>query len=176
MFIGSWKTETIGMFLHFFMSQLDVDGVALQSACSVPFGYIEVSPIPFEDSCLLWKFAFFEVSPVDFFEYPSFTQVRREHSVFVLIIDGNKFIQEPEKFFNLLFREICIVLCVFDFESVHVRVFSCHYVWQGVKAWVANWNTHGVVPVFLQKFYEGVFGVEASLSPSANGVFVNLPH
>jgi hypothetical protein len=28
----------------------------------------------------------------------------------------------------------------------------------------------------LQKFYEGVFGVEASLSPSANGVFVNLLH
>ena len=176
MFIGSWKADAIGMFQLFFLSQLEVDCVALWSASSVPFSYIEVSPVPFEDSCLLWKFAFFVVSPVDFFEYPSFAQVRSEHGVFVLIVDGNEFIQEPEEFFNLLFREVGVVLCVFDFESVHFRAFSCHYVGQGVKAWVADWNTYGVVSVFLQKFYEGVFGVKASLSPSANGVFVNLPH
>jgi hypothetical protein len=40
-FIGSWKAETIGMFMPFFLSQLDVDGVALGSACSVPYSYIE---------------------------------------------------------------------------------------------------------------------------------------
>ena len=96
--------------------------------------------------------------------------------MFVFIIDGNEFIEESEEFFDLLFRKVGVVLRVFDLEGVHLRVFSCHYVGQRVKTWIADWNTYGVVSIFLQKFYERVLGVEASLSPSTNGIFVNLLH
>lgn len=142
----------------------------------MPVGQIEVSPVSFEDSRFFRKPFFFVVSPAYFFEDPSFAQVRPEHGVFVFVLDRNEFIQESEEFFDLLFRKVGVILCVFDFEGVYLRVFSGYYVWQRAEAWIAYRNTYGVIPVFLQKFHEGVFGVEASLSPSANGVFVNLLH
>ena len=115
----------------------------------MPVGQIEVSPVSFEDSCFFRQSAFFVVSPAYFFEDPSFAQVRPKHGVFVLILDGNEFIQESEEFFNLLFRIIGVILCILDFEGVYLRVFSGYYVWQRVEAWIADWNTYGVIPVLL---------------------------
>ena len=112
-------------------------------------GQMEVSSISFEDSCFFRQSALFEVFPVYFFEDPSFSQVRPKHGVFVRILDRNEFIQKSEEFFYLLFWIIGVILCILDFEGVHFKFFSGYNVWQRVKAWIADWNAHGVISILL---------------------------
>ena len=55
-------------------------------------------------------------------------------------------------------------------------VFSSHNVWQGIEAWVADWDSDGIVPVFLEEFDEYVFAVETSFAPSTQRDLVNFFH
>jgi hypothetical protein len=138
--------------------------------------HIQVSPVSLENPCFFRKLPFLVVSPAYFFENPPFAQMRGKHCMFVLILDGNEFIQESEELFDLLSWKIGVVLCVFDFEGVHLRVSPAYYVGQGVEAWVTDRNSNGAKPSFLQQFYQGIFGVETSFSPPANGILVNFSH
>ena len=52
--------------------------------------------------------------------------------------------------------------------------FSRHDVWQGVEAWVADWDADGVVAFFLQKLDKDSFAVEASFSPTPKFDSVNF--
>jgi hypothetical protein len=142
----------------------------------MPACHVEVSPVSFEDPCFFSKLAFFVILPVYFLENPSFAQVCSKHSVFMLTFDRYEFIQESEELLNLLFGKIRIIFCIFHFEGVNFQVLSGYNIRERVKAWIADRNAHGIVSIFLQKLYEGFFSIEASLSPSADGVFVNLLH
>jgi hypothetical protein len=83
------------------------------------------------------------------------------------IIRGDKEVEKPEEFIDLLFGKVGVVGGVFYFKSVTVHAFSCHNVWQGVKAWVAYWNSYGVIAFLLQELNQDSFAIEASLAPTA---------
>ena len=85
----------------------------------------------------------------------------------MLVIGGDKEVEKPEEFIDLLFREIGVVAGVFYFKSVTVRAFSCHDIWQGIEAWVAYWNSDGVVAFLLQELNQYCFAIEASFAPTA---------
>ena len=72
------------------------------------------------------------------------------------------------------FGEVGVVGGVFDFKGVAVVAFSGHDVGQRVEAGVADWNANGIVPVFLEKFDEYAFAVEASFAPSAERDLVDF--
>ena len=76
----------------------------------------------------------------------------------------------------MLLWKVCVVGGVFDFEGVCVFAFSSHDVGERVEAWVADWDTDGVVSVFLEEFDKYVFAVEASFAPSAKRNSVNFFH
>ena len=61
--------------------------------------------------------------------------------------------QELKEFVDLLFREVGIVGGVFYFEGVAVLAFSRYYIWKRVEAWVAYWDTYGIVAFFLQQLH-----------------------
>jgi len=153
-----------------------VSNVTLQFMCSMSACDVDVSPVSFKDPRFFPKSAFFVIPPAYFSENPSLAQMGSKHSVFVLTFDGYEFIQESEELSNLLFRKIGVVLCILNLEGVNFKILSGYYVRERVEAWIADRNTHGIVSIFLQKLHEGVFSIEAPLSPSADGVFVNLLH
>jgi len=71
-------------------------------------------------------------------------------SMFMTVIRRDKLVEKPEKFIDLLFREIGVVASVFYFKSVNVRAFSGHDVWQGIETWVAYGNADSCVAFFVQ--------------------------
>ncbi len=85
----------------------------------------------------------------------------------VRVVGGDKLVEELEEFVDLLFGKVGVVAGVFYFKSVYVAAFSCHDVWQGVEAWVAYWNSDGVVAFFLQELNQYCFAIEASFAPTA---------
>jgi hypothetical protein len=134
---------------------------------SVAFLYGKVTSIPLEDSKLVWELVFFPVLPVHFFEQPLFTEMRREYSVLVHFVSRYKLVEEPEKLINLRLGEICVVTRVLHFKRVRVLAFTCHKVGQGTQAWVADGDSHSVVPVFLQELNKHCLTIEASFAPAA---------
>jgi len=90
-----------------------------------------------------------------------------DDGMLMTVIRRDKLVEKPEKFIDLLFREIGVVASVFYFKSVNVRAFSSHDVWQGIKAWVANWNAYSGVAFFMQELNQYGFTVEASFAPTA---------
>ena len=92
--------------------------------------------------------------------------MRCNDGMLMLVIGGDKEVEKPEEFIDLLFREIGVVAGVFYFKSVTVCAFSCHDVWQGIEAWVAYWNSDGVVAFLLQELNQYGFAIEASFAPT----------
>ena len=84
----------------------------------------------------------------------------------MLVIGGDKEVEKPEEFIDLLFREIGVVAGVFYFKSVTVCAFPRHDVWQGIEARVAYWNSDGVVAFLLQELDQYCFAIEASFAPA----------
>jgi len=93
--------------------------------------------------------------------------MRCNDGVLMPVIGGDKEVEKPEEFIDLLFGKVGVVGGVFYFKSVTMRAFSCHDVWQGVEAWVANWNADSVVAFLLEKFNQYCFAIEASFAPTA---------
>ncbi len=87
--------------------------------------------------------------------------------VFICFVGWDEEVEKSEEFINLLFGKVSVVGGVFYFESVAVFAPSSHYVWQGVEAGVAYWNSDCVVAFLLQKLHEYGFTVEASFAPTA---------
>ena len=127
---------------------------------------VKISSVPFENSNFFGQLIFFPICPTDFFEKPPFTQMCCNNGMLMRVVGGDKLVQKPKEFVDLLFGKVGVVADVFYFKSVHVTAFSCHNVWQGVEAWVAYWNPDGVEAFFLQKLNQYCFAVEASFSPA----------
>ena len=85
----------------------------------------------------------------------------------MLVVGGDKEVEEPEEFVDLLFGKVSVVAGIFYFKSIAVRAFSCHDIWQGIEAWVAHWNTDGIVAFLLQELYQYRFAIEASFAPAS---------
>jgi len=79
--------------------------------------------------------------------------VRRNDGVFVFVAGGAELVEISEEFVDLRFGEVGVVAGVFDFEGVVVIASACHYVGEGVEAWVADWDADGVVAFLLEEFY-----------------------
>ena len=90
-----------------------------------------------------------------------------DDGVLMLVVCRNKEVEKPEEFIDLLFGKVGVVAGVFYFKSVAVRAFSRHDIWQGIEAWVAYWNSDGVVAFLLQELNQYCFAVEASFAPAA---------
>jgi len=110
---------------------------------------VKISPVPLENSNFFWELIFLPISPADLFEKPPFAKMRCSDGMLMHVISGDKLVEKPEEFIDLLFGKVGVVAGVFYFKSVHVGAFSCHDVWQGIEAWVAYWNTDGVVAFLL---------------------------
>ena len=128
---------------------------------------IKISSIPLQNPNFFRQLIFLPIGPADFFEEPPFAQMRCNDGVLMPVIRGDEKVEKPEEFIDLLFGKVGVVGGVFYFKSVAVCAFSCHDVGQGVEAWVAYWNSDGVVAFFLQEFNQYGFAIEASFTPTA---------
>ncbi len=93
--------------------------------------------------------------------------MRCDDGVLMRVIGGDKEVEKPEEFIDLLFGKVGVVAGVFYFKSVTVRAFSRHDIRQGIEARVAYWNSDGVVAFFLQELNQYGFAIEASFAPAA---------
>ncbi len=92
--------------------------------------------------------------------------MRCSDGVLMPVIGGDEEVEKPEEFIDLLFGKVGVVGGVFYFKSVTVCAFSRHDIGQGIEAWVAYWNSDGVVAFLLQKLNQYGFAVEASFAPT----------
>jgi len=93
--------------------------------------------------------------------------MRCNHGVFVPVIGGDKEVEKPEEFVDLLFGKVGVVGGVFYFKRIAVGAFSCHDVWQRIKAGVAYWDSDSAVSFLLQELNQDCFAIEASFAPTA---------
>ena len=94
--------------------------------------------------------------------------------MFVRVVRGNEFVEEPKELVDLLSGVVGVVCCVFYFKGVVVVAFACHDVWEWVEAGVAYGHPNCVVAFFLKQFDQYGFAVEASFAPTPKSYSVNF--
>jgi hypothetical protein len=141
---------------------------------SITFVEVKVAPVTLQDANFIRKLVLLPVRPTYFLEKPFLAQMRRHHSVLILVASGYEFVEESEELVDLLLGKVSVVAGVFHFKSVGVLAFSGHDVGQRVEAGVADWNAHGAVTLFLEELDEHGLAVEASLAPPTKFNFINF--